>query len=369
MKSTITIPGAVDLHVHLREPGNNKAETIASGTRAALHGGYVAVCDMPNNPGQPIWSLACLSEKQKIIRKKAFIPVGTYAGAQPESDNLAELPAMAETSIGLKLYGAPTTGNDKDYQAADFSKIVKVWHQAAPGKPIMLHAGRDNLAGLINLVAKKYQHHLHVCHVNSAAEVALVTKAKKQGLPVSCGVCPHHLFKTSHDVLSEGWFARMQPPLAAQSEAEKLLELLATGDIDIVETDHAPHPSAAKWAAENDHTKTCFGVPGIEFAVPLLLYQVKQGRLSLERLVDATSTRPTQIIGVKLSPKTKVTWRTETYRIGDRLPEGHSGSGWTPFLDKLASGKVDKVVIDGQTVFHTGTALKAGRVLNRANTI
>lgn len=369
MKDTITIPGAVDLHVHLREPGDNKAETVLSGTRAALHGGYVAVCDMPNNPGRPIWTLERLNEKQKIIKKKALIPVGTYAGARPESDNLSELPAMALASIGLKLYGAPTTGNDKDYQAADFAKIVKVWHEAAPKKPIMLHAGRDNLAGLINLVAKKYQHHLHVCHVNSPADVELVTKAKKQGLPVSCGVCPHHLFKTSHDVLSEGWFARMQPSLADQTEAEKLLSLLAAGEIDIIETDHAPHSLSAKWAAENGETKSCFGVPGIEFALPLLFYQVKHGRLSLERLIEATSTRPAEIIGVKLSPKTKVTWRLETYRIGDRLPEGHSSSGWTPYLDKLATGKVEKVVIGGQTVFHTGTALRAGRVLNRDDII
>lgn len=371
MSDTITIPGALDLHVHLREPGNNKAETIRSGTRAALRGGYVLVCDMPNNPGNPTWSAAKLDEKHKIIKESAAIPVATYAGAQPESDNLSELPAMAAGSIGLKLYGAPTTGNDRDYAAADFADIVKTWHRAAPKKPIMLHAGVSNLSDMINLVAKKYSHSLHICHVNDPGDVVIVARAKKQGLPVTCGVTPHHLFKTSHDQLSEGWFARMQPPLAEQAAATELLKLLADGSIDIVETDHAPHSLDAKWAAEAENPegihdpdyRTCFGVPGIEFALPLLFYQAKCGRLSMERIIDATSTKPAEIIGVALAGNTKVTWDMRPYRIGHEHAGGRSGSGWTPFLDKLAVGRVIKVTLSGRTIYHTGTIKKAGRVV------
>ena len=365
LPTTITIPAAIDLHVHLREPGLNKAETIASGTKAALLGGYGLVCDMPNNPGSPIWSKQLLDKKQAIIKRTAYIPVATYAGSQPESNNLDELVKMAPTSIGLKLYGAPTTGNHQDYTAAQFADIVSTWHTAAPKKPIMLHAGQANLQDFISLIAKKHRHPLHLCHVNSAGDVAVIKKAKQKGLPVTCGVCPHHLFKTSHDELSEGWFARMQPPLARQSEAEELFKLFVSGDIDILETDHAPHSPDAKLTAESENPRaihdanhtTCFGVAGIEFALPLLLYQVKTGRLKLSRLIQATSTKPAKIIGIKLDKRDQVTWSTEQYRIGTAYPKGLSKAGWTPYLDKLAVGRVEQVKIGGKTLVKKGKIL------------
>lgn len=355
---TITIPAAVDLHVHFREPGTNKAETIASGSKAALLGGYGLVCDMPNNPGNPTWTMKRLKKKQGIIKRTTYLPIAVYAGAQPESNNLDELPAMAKDAIGLKLYAAATTGTYQANTPSSFNSIVKVWHAAAPAKPIMLHSGKDNLAGFVDLIAKHHSHPLHVSHINSPADIELINKAKKQGLKISCGVCPHHIFKNAHNEMTEGWFARMQPPLVNQDEAEELFKLLAKGEIDIVETDHAPHTLDDKWSAElknpeaihDPNHQTCFGVPGVEFALPLLFYQMSRGRISLERIVDATSRRPAKIIGVKLSPATKVTWRLEEYRIGDKYPEGLSGSGWTPYLNNLAVGVIKKSMVGGKVL-------------------
>jgi dihydroorotase len=372
MADTITIPGAVDLHVHFREPGTNKAETIRSGSRAALMGGYVLVADMPNNPGNPTWSAEKIAEKHSLIKKTAFIPMAVYAGSQPESDNLAEFAAMAPKAIGLKLYGAATTGNLIDYEPRDFSKIVAAWHQIAPTKPIMLHSGRGNLAGFINIIARQNQHPLHICHLFSVEHSRLAAQAKKKGLPVTSAVCPHHLFKSTHHTATEGWFSRMQPPPLHQDEAEELFKMLVDGEIDILETDHAPHSEQAKWAAENANPEgihdlqhlTCFGVPGIEFALPLLFYQMKRGRISLERIIEACCAKPAEIIGTKISKQTKVTWKMEEYRIGHDYPKGLSGSGWTPYLNNLAVGKVEKVWLAGKLIYHTGTAIKSGRVVS-----
>lgn len=358
MADTITIPGAVDLHVHFREPGDNKAETIKSGSKAALLGGYVLVCDMPNNPGNPTWSLERLEQKQSIIKKTSYIPMAAYAGSQPESNNLDELTKMAPSCVGLKLYGAATTGNRIDYEPHDFAGITAHWHKIAPDKPIMLHSGKDNLDEFINLIAKKNRHPLHVCHIFSVEHVLLVKKAKQKGLPVTSAVCPHHLFKSTHHTLTEGWFSRMQPPLLDQDDAEELFRLFTKGEIDILETDHAPHSLENKWAAElknpegihDHHHLTCFGVPGIEFAIPLLFYQMKRGRISLDRIIEATSTKPAQIIGVKLAKSTKVTWGMEEYRIGHDYPGGMSGSGWTPYLNNIAVGRVERVKINGKTL-------------------
>lgn len=359
----LTLPGGIDLHVHLREPGTSSAETIASGTRAALLGGFALVCDMPNNPGRPTWDLARIKEKHDIIRDSAFIPVATYAGAQPEADNVGELERMSAESIGLKIYGAITTGTERDYEADDFMEAVSEWHKHAPEKPVMLHSGEENLADFIALIAEGLDQPLHVCHVNSPADVKLVSEAKAKGLPVTCGVCPHHLLKTSHDVNTQGWYAEMKPPLVHQDRAEELMSLLASGEIDIVETDHAPHSFAAKDAAEEENPlhiydgqhRACFGVPGVDFALPLLFYQAKRGQISMDRLVEAISMKPAEIIGVKVTKATSVTWRMEQFRIENEKSQVESKTGWTPYLGMLAVGKIESMKIGG-------TELVRGRV-------
>lgn len=375
---TVTVPAAIDIHVHFREPGDNKAETIASGSRAAALGGYGLVCDMPNNPGSPIWTLERLNQKQAIIEKSSVIPIATYAGSQPDSNNREELAEMAKKCIGLKLYGAATTGNHVDYDPQDFDEIVATWHKVAPNKPIMLHSGRDNLDKFIELIAGKHSHKLHVCHIFNPEQVEHVKKAKADGLSVTCGVCPHHIFKTSHHASTEGWFARMQPPLLEQSGAEKLFELLASGDIDIIETDHAPHSAESKWSAEQENPeaihdkdhKTCFGVPGIEFALPLLFYQMNRGRISLERIIDATSKIPARIVGIKLDPKTKVTWDLSEYRIGEKYPKGISGSSWTPYLNNIGAGTVLESIIGGKQIIKNGEIVsELPRVTNTGETV
>jgi dihydroorotase len=357
MAERLTLPGFVDVHVHLREPGDNTSETIANGTRAAMLGGYVMVCDMPNNPGNPTWTVGRLDEKIAIAERGAAIPTYFYAGSQPESNNLEELGGMAEKAVGLKLYGAPTTGNDRDYTARDFEPTVAEWHRVAPDLPILLHAGKDNLEDMIELVADKYKHRMHICHVNDPHEVEVKNQARSRGLDVTCGVCPHHLFKTSHDVIGQGWFARMQPPLATQIKSERLWKQLADGDIEIVESDYAPHSTESKMAAEQEnptgihdpHHRTCFGVPGIENIGPMMLRQAKLGTISMERLIDAMHAQPLAMLGRTIDDDTGVTWEMGTYRIGEK--DILSGSGWTPYIGALATGRVAEVHIGGNRAF------------------
>jgi hypothetical protein len=301
---------------------------------------------MPNTPGWPTWSELHLLEKQVIAKNTAYIPVTFHTGSQPESDNIGELEKMAQSSLWLKLYGAPTTGNANDYEAADFRPIVAEWHRVAPDKPIGLHAGKDNLEDMIAMVAGEFGHALHIHHVSSTREIQSIEAAKDQDLPVTSGVCPHHLLKTDFDVHSEGWFARVQPSLTSADEADKLMDYLAKGTIDIIETDHAPHTKESKEKAEDlnpdgihdsEHV-TCFGLPCIELAAPLMFYQAKRGRISMGRVIEAMSSRPAELLGVKISPQTDVRWEMAEYRIGE--DDVASKSGWTPYLGKLAMGRV-----------------------------
>lgn len=356
MSEVFRHPGAVDVHDHFREPSNsNLAENFESGTRAALTGGYVVVNDMPNTPGRETWTLDRLTEKENCIIEGAHIPTGIIIGMQPEADNIGEISKMMPRAVASKQYYTRTQGNDKELGPEDFREQTRVAYRADATKPIMVHPGED-IEGIIGMVAIDNNQRLHFCHVNDPQVVRDIDRIRRErDLSITMGVTPHHLFKNSADTFTEGWFARMQPPLADQVDSEELLELLADGTIDIVETDHAPHSLESKWKVEHsnptcEHDGTsCFGVTNIEFALPMLFYQVRLGRLSMERVIDATSTRPAELIGIRLTNKTYVEWDLDhDYRINDR--DVVSGSGWTPFQGKLAVGEVVDVVIAGRSL-------------------
>ncbi len=360
MPRMIELPGLIDPHVHLREPGINKAETIASGTRAAALGGYALVADMPNNPGHPTWTAARVYEKHTLTRHEAHIPLAVNAGAQPEADNVGDIEAMMKLSIALKGYGGPTTGIDRetDYEAEEFEEIIAELHRVAPDKPFLFHPGKDNLASMIELSAGKYGHPIHVCHVSKPEQADLVDQARAKGWPATSAVTPHHIVKDSHDRLTEGKFAEMQPPLADQVDAEKLLHYLAIGRIQIIESDHAPHSKDAKREAEAAGS-SCYGVPGLEHIVSLMLYQVKRGNITIERMVDAMSTQPAQLFGLRLSEATGTTWELIEGRI-ESEKNIVSGAGWTPYLGMLTGGRLIESKVGGRTVYAGGQFGKQG---------
>jgi dihydroorotase len=353
-----TTPGFVDMHVHFREPGSNVAETIASGSLTAAQSGYVLVADMPNNPGAPTWTEAAVIDKQQRIERSSYIPMAANIGSQPDSDNLGQLEAMSKRSLLYKIYAAATTGNHVDYQAKGFREAVAEWHRVAPEKPIGVHAGKENLPDFIGLIAGDYNHPMILHHVNNPEDVKTIIRAKKMGLDVSCAVTGHHIFKTSHDEVTDGWFARMMPELANQVDSEQLLCQLADGEIDAIETDHASHVDTFKYTAEAENPDgvvgpeetTCFGVSGLDLTPQLFFYQVERGTISMERLVDALSTQPARILGVSLDPNTHATWRRDAYRIDDEKHYARSGAGWTPYLGMMAVGRLETLTIQNRPI-------------------
>jgi len=353
-------PGAVDLHDHFREPSQvNLAENFESGTIAAAIGGYVVVNDMPNTPGRETWTAERADEKHDRILAGSVIPTGIIYGMQPEADNVGQIPALVKMSVAGKQYYTRTQGNDRELGPEDFRAQTEAAHKADPRRPIFVHAGED-IEGIVGMIAVDNDHPLHFCHVNNPDDVVLINNlAKRYDRTITTGVTPHHLAKTSFDTFTEGWFARMKPELATQVDSEKLFHQLVNGDIDVVETDHAPHLEEANWKAEKQNPTceedgaSCFGVENIEFALPLLFYQAKIGRISLERIIEVTSTKPAEIIGIRLSRHTSVAWDlSHEYRINDS--DVVSGSGWTPFQGKIAVGKVVDLAVSGMHIIDEG---------------
>ncbi|HVQ44154.1 MAG TPA: amidohydrolase family protein [Candidatus Saccharimonadia bacterium] len=336
----IRLPGLIDIHVHLRDPGQTHKEDFGSGTAAALAGGFTRVFDMPNN-ATPVTTAAVLDEKMASARGKIVCDTGFYFGSL--GDNLDEFPAIMDRVSGLKLYLNVTTGGyriDADY----LERIFKAWGHA---KPILLHAEADVIVTALG-VAKALDQRVHVCHVSNRAELEPILRAKAEGVDVTCGVTPHHLFLNEADARRLGNYGEVRPALKPQADVDYLWEHF--DEIDVVESDHAPHTKAEKEAGT-------FGFPGLETTLPLMLAAERDGRLTRAQLVAKLADGPRRVLGLAEEADTFV----EVEPVGFEMSaEGmQSRAAWTPFAGRTGFGRVKRVTLRGAVVYEDGVVLAA----------
>ena len=344
MKRTIRIPGLIDVHVHLREPGAEHKEDFTTGTMAAIAGGYTTVIDMPNNPEQTI-SLEALEKKISLIKNRIHCDVGFHFGASV--DNFAEFSLVKDKVFGLKIYMNHTTGMMLIEDKAILEKIFSAW--PAQGR-ILVHAEADTLALAISL-ARKYKKPLHMCHMALEEEVFLVRAAKAEGLDITAEVACHHLFLTKDDVSRLGPFGIMKPHLFSKNDQDALWRALEDGTIDIIASDHAPHAQKEKMS-----NNPPLGVPGLETSLSLMLTAVHEKRISLDKIIDLMSVNPGRIFGIQNDPKTSVEIDLEhSYEI--RSKNLYTKCGWSPFEGMKVFGGIMAVTLRGKRIFQNGTFL------------
>lgn len=338
MTNTIRMPGLIDIHVHLRDPGQTDKEDFTTGTSAALAGGFTTVVDMPNN-AQPITTLERLEEKRTIASKKAVSNIGFHYGSL--GDNLDTFKEAAKHSIGLKLYLNNTTGGYL-LDAKHLREIYAAWPKESV---VLLHVEED----VIDIAIESMQgldRPVHVCHMPSKAILEKIIIAKKAGLPVTCGVCPHHLFLTNEDLARLGVYGDMLPSLKSKEDQEYLWEHL--DDIDIFESDHAPHTDEEKKAGAH-------GVPGLETTLPLLLTAEKAGKITREQIIDKCFSAPARIFNIPTDDDTYIEVALGEFVI--KNDELLTKCGWSPFAGQTVNGKVERVYIRGQLVFENGKVI------------
>ena len=312
------VPGLVDVHVHLREPGFPQKETIATGTAAAARGGYTTVCSMPNlcpAPDTP----ATLGEQLAIIRRDAVVrvkPYGTITMGQRGCGELVDFAALAPEVVGFSDDGRGVQPDELMEEA--------MRRAAAVGKPIVAHCEVDELlrGGYIHdgdycrehghkgicsesewrqverdiALAEKTGCQYHVCHVSTKESVELVRRAKAKGLRVSCETAPHYLLLCDEDLQEEGRF-KMNPPLRSRADREALIGGILDGTIEVVATDHAPHTAEEK---SRGLAGSAMGIVGLETAFPLLYkYLVLPGVITLEKLFGLMSENPRRLFGLE----------------------------------------------------------------------
>jgi len=348
----LRLPGLIDPHVHLREPGQIHKEDWDSGTCAALAGGTTMVLAMPNTK-PPIFDAITLELALEAARSKARCDYGQFLGAGPDNADWGRHKALPLQAAGLKMYLDSTFGELRLDDMTLWQEHFQTWPK---GLPIVAHSESRSMAAVI-LMAAIYERPVHIAHISLKEEVLLIKAAKERGIKVTCEVCPQHLFLSWEDLppsppasspKGEGRMG-VRPRLTTKGDVEALWVNLDV--IDCFATDHAPHT-----LAEKDSENPPPGFPGLETMLPLLLTAVGDGRLTIDNIIQKSVINPRRIFSLPEQPETWVEVdENDTYEF--HAAEMHSRCGWTPFEGWKVKGRVRKVVLRGKTAFEDGKVL------------
>lgn len=366
-KKYIIVPGLCDVHVHFREPGFSYKETIASGSAAAAHGGYTAVCTMPNLDPVPD-SAEHLQVQLDAIKRGAAIKVLPYGAITvgEKGEKLADMEAMSDKVCAFSDDGRGVQNDEMMREAMTAAKRL--------GKIIAAHCEDNSLlfGGYIHdgEYAKAHGHRgissaseykqierdlrlaeetgcaYHVCHISTKESVELIRQAKARGVDVTCETAPHYLVLCDEDMQEDGRF-KMNPPLRSREDKEALIEGIKDGTIDMIATDHAPHSAEEKGRGLE---KSLMGVVGLETAFPVLYTElVTKNIITLDRLVELMSFKPKERFGIDTNNDFAVFDISEAYKIDpeDFLSMGRA----TPFAGREVFGRCLLTVHNEKVVY------------------
>ena len=369
------MPGFIDLHVHLREPGFEYKETIETGSKAAARGGVTSICPMPNT--KPVIDSP---ESVKDLLKRAdcspvhILPIGACTIGQ-EGKELADIEGMKDAGIvalsedGKSVMDSalfrkllkeaarldlPMFSHCEDKALVEGGVMNKGKKSEELGLPGITNSVEDVIVARDIIMSKEAGNRLHLCHCSTADSVVLVEMAKKQGLPVSAEVCPHHFTMSDDEITEDNGRFKMNPPLRNRADVDALKEGLKTGIMEVISTDHAPHGKEEK---DQSMLKAPFGIVGLETSFALGYTElVDKGVLTLSQLVEKMSVNPAKVLGIdkgNLAPGKAadivIADITKEYKI-DSSKFVSKGKN-TPFDGKKVKGRVITTIVDGKIVY------------------
>ena len=367
VENYIIVPGLCDVHVHFREPGFSYKETIASGSAAAAHGGYTAVCTMPNLDPVPD-SAEHLQVQLDAIKRGAAIKVLPYGAITvgEKGEKLADMEAMSDKVCAFSDDGKGVQNDEMMREAMTAAKRL--------GKIIAAHCEDNSLLfdGYIHdgEYARMHGHRgissaseykqierdlrlaeetgcaYHICHISTKESVELIRQAKARGVNVTCETAPHYLVLCDEDMQEDGRF-KMNPPLRSREDKKALIEGIKDGTIDMMATDHAPHSAEEKGRGLE---KSLMGVVGLETTFPVLYTElVTKNIITLDRLVELMSFKPKERFGIDTNNDFAVFDISEAYKID---PENFLSMGRaTPFAGREVFGRCLLTVHNGKVVY------------------
>lgn len=370
----IVTPGLIDMHVHLREPGHEYKETIASGALAAVHGGITAICCMPNtnpvNDNRQITEF--IIKKSKAASAARVYPVAAISHGL-EGKVLNEYGDLKQAgAVALSDDGMPVTDSQLMRRAMEYAKgfgLLIISHCEDPNLVAdgVINEGavatRMGLAGIPNAAESVMVKRdialceltgspLHIAHVSTKESVAAIREAKKNGIPVTAETAPHYFILTENAVGQYDTFAKMNPPLRSEEDRKSICEGLSDGTIDVIATDHAPHSILEK---DIEFDMAANGIIGLETSLSLSLQLVDDGILSMEGLVEKMSKNPARILGFENGiqadlPADITIIDPDTEYVID-VTDFRSKSVNTPFNGMDVKGKAVLTIVGGKIVF------------------
>lgn len=313
----IVTPGFIDIHVHLREPGFEYKEDIATGTRAAAAGGFTTVCCMPNT--YPVIDNAAVANfvRERALRSGVVnvLPIGaiTKNQADLELSEIANLVAAGCVAISddgepvkksdimrnaleyAKMFDIPVLSHCEDVNLSSNGQMHEGYYSTYYGLKGIPAAAEEIMVARDILLSRLTGAHIHICHVSTKGSIELIKRAKKEGVNITCEVTPHHLTLTDSIVGTYDPDTKVNPPLRSIEDVEAMLEAIKDGVIDCIATDHAPHELESK---DCEYEMADFGISGLETAIPVVMSLVKENKLDLNKMVSLFTTNPAQIIGI-----------------------------------------------------------------------
>ncbi|MGQ9817514.1 MAG: dihydroorotase [bacterium] len=378
-KGMIVCPGFIDLHCHLRAPGRPDEETIESGAKAAVAGGYTAICCMPNtdppidNEGIVnyiikeaekvnlcrVFTIATITKKRegKEIAEFGQLIKAGVKGFSDDGNTVSDARIMRYAMEYLKIFDVPIFDHPLDECLSKGGVMnegevsTRLGLAGSPGVAEEIIVARDLM------LSRFTGARLHLCHISTKGSVDLIRQAKKEGLNVTCETCPHYFFFNDAVIESYNTNYKVNPPLRSEIDRRAIIEGLRDGTIDCISTDHAPHTQAEK---ELDFSTAPFGMTGLETALSLIIMQlINVEKFSWFEVLDKITAKPAQILKEKLGVikegavadlviiNPDVKWRL--------IPEViKSKSKNTPFLNKELTGRAEVVIVNGEIKYRTG---------------
>ena len=372
----LIVPGLVDMHVHLREPGYEHKETIATGTQAAAKGGFTSLACMPNT--NPVLDKETLIEGlNKKIAADGVVkvhPIGAITKAS-QGQELAEIGSMQEAGIvaisddgnpvmnseimrlALRYAGdfdLPVISHCEDENLSGDGVVNEGYYSTVTGLDPIPASSEEVMVARDICLARETNSPVHIAHISTKGAVQLVRDAKKQGVPVTCEATPHHFSLTDEAITSFSTATKVHPPLRSKADVQAIKEGLQDGTIDVIATDHAPHAEEEK-DVEYDYAP--FGISGLETAVGLINTElIEPGVLSWQEAVAKLTTNPAAILGLD-SGKLEEGARADlsvidpSYRWEVKPEEFVSKGKNTPFAEQELKGQNIMTIVDGEIVF------------------
>lgn len=347
-QSNYVLPGIIDVHTHMRDPGLTHKEDFTSGSRACARGGVTTFIDMPNTIPVTVTEKALMDKKAMMVGR-SYVDYGFHFGGS-KKDNSEEIKKVLDKVASTKIFLNMSTG---DMLIEDEKVVENIFRES---RIISVHAEEGMVEKAIEF-CKKYDKELYLCHLSKASEIELLKQAKAEGVKVFGEVTPHHLFLNVDDVNAterSKMLLRMKPELKERSDNEALWKALADGTLDSIGTDHAPHLIEEKLA------KLTYGVPSVENSLEMMLNGVKENRITFERLIEVMCKNPAKIFKIKNKGDIAVGYDGDLVivDINDNSPikddKVITKANWTPFENCNRGGRVLTTILRGEIVYNKG---------------